>query len=100
MDMGSSTNWIVIPRMLVTVIAEHVNELTERVSQLLPVLSPRLLKRHARTAVLAYQWAAIIPKDSMHFTSGMSDLHFYSTNKKKMEYTLPCKVSCGKCQVS
>jgi hypothetical protein len=36
----------------------------------------------------------------MHFKSGEGNLHFYSTNHKKMEYVLPCKVSCGMCQVS
>jgi hypothetical protein len=35
----------------------------------------------------------------MHFKSGEGNLHFYSTNHKKMEYVLPCKVSCGMCQV-
>jgi len=44
-------------------------------------------------SITAYQWAAIVPKDAMHFKSGEDNLHFYSTNLKEMKYVLPCKVS-------
>ena len=45
-------------------------------------------------STVAYQWAAIVPKEAMHFKSGEDNLHFYSTNLKEMKYVLPCKVSC------
>ncbi|GHJ90048.1 hypothetical protein NliqN6_6450 [Naganishia liquefaciens] len=45
-----------------------------------------------------YQWAAILHKDTVHIKTGYDDLHFYSPQHKKMEYVLPCKVSCGLCQ--
>ncbi|KAJ9112245.1 hypothetical protein QFC22_006329 [Naganishia vaughanmartiniae] len=45
-----------------------------------------------------YQWAAILHKDALHIKTGYDDLHFYSAQHKKMEYVLPCKVSCGQCQ--
>jgi len=45
-----------------------------------------------------YQWAAVYPKDAVHFVSGEDNLHFYSPNNKEMKYSLPCKLSCGSCQ--
>jgi hypothetical protein len=59
---------------------------------MLDIHGPQLIS--ARFAYLsAYQWAAIVPKEAMHFKSGEDNLHFYSTNLKEMKYVLPCKVS-------
>jgi hypothetical protein len=86
--------------MLVTVIAEHAKEPTEPVRSLLHLnVSTGIARPDTYPAyrhfpvIIAYQWAAIVPKDAMHFKSGEDNLHFYSTNLKEMKYVLPCKVS-------
>jgi len=44
-----------------------------------------------------YQWAAVCPKDSVHFTKGGKELLFYHSSTKEMTYKLPCKLSCKEC---
>lgn len=69
--------------------------------QVLPVPSqpPPSTKNIVSPWLIILSSSSVVPKDSMHFKSGEDNLHFYSTNHKKMEYVLPCKVSCGMCQV-
>lgn len=45
-----------------------------------------------------YQWAAIIHKTHMRFTSPISTLFFYSASRKEAVYDLPVKVSCKECR--
>lgn len=44
-----------------------------------------------------YQWAAVCPKESVHFTKGGDKLLFYHSPTKEMVYKLPCKLSCHAC---
>ncbi|CCG84139.1 protein of unknown function [Taphrina deformans PYCC 5710] len=45
-----------------------------------------------------YQWAAVVPKESVHFTAGIDALCYYSSGERAARYTLPCKLSCGDCR--
>jgi len=45
-----------------------------------------------------FQWAAIVHKDDVLFTRGRDDLVYYNPGENSAEYTLPCKVACGKCR--
>ncbi|KAF9479772.1 hypothetical protein BDN70DRAFT_833912 [Pholiota conissans] len=45
-----------------------------------------------------FQWAAIVEKNDVHFTSGKDQLIFWNSEEKSQEYHLPCKVSCNNCR--
>ncbi|KAF8057398.1 Mss4-like protein [Lyophyllum atratum] len=45
-----------------------------------------------------FQWAAIFEKTDVCFTRGTTELVFWNAEEESGEYSLPCKVSCGRCR--
>lgn len=62
-----------------------------------PLLTPRAAVCQSLHGA-PFQWAAILKKTDVHFTSGYDDLIFYNPTEKSQEYLLPCKISCNSCR--